>query len=531
MEKTITDQYHGDPTYAQLHVLTRSRPLARQIIKTASFHEKKAEVDSLPSSAFAWEDERRFPVHTREDTVASILYRSKVAYAVPEHVDEKLVSAAKIYKVQQHVFADTSTKTASAAPAIRFLTKTGAAIPGTNQPGAAPAGGGAAAPAPGAQPKPTAPAAGAQPQAPAPAAGAQPKPTLETQPQAQPAQQNNPGVTQAPTAPQAAQEQANNTHSLRINQQEVDEQYSPASIDTFEGGADALAAQGYFRNPNDPNEIYFNDEIGQGYMNQDPRAMSYMNSFSRYGAPGAWGDFNPTIETGDDGSWNDGETMWTPEPKTANYALPQDQRLPLGDAGQVKVAEHVLCRDFQKLRLEKRADAFSRLVEAAKEHDVELRPMALKMAGLTMSNTKTMRTWLEARAAASDGSVQQAFDKLASGLRKAPAYIQDRKTLVKLASTIEQLDTQAGLRKHYDRKLPDPLMTVFNTEKVATEMCDVAGTQVPCEELMALPPEIWEQVDAPEVAEVAQTGDTAMFKQVFDTLPLDIKVVLQSQLG
>lgn len=331
MEKTITDQYHGDPTYAQLHVLTRSRPLARQIISAASFQEKTAEVDSLPSSAFAWEDERRFPVHTREDTVASILYRSKVAYAVPEHVDEKLGHAADIYKLNEHMFEAEKVKVASIA-------------------------------------------------------------------------------------------------------------------------------------------------------------------------------------------------------KVA-YALPEEERLPLGDMGQVKVAEHVLCRDFQKLRLEKRADAFSRLVEAAKEHDVELRPMALKMAGLTMSNTKTMRTWLEARAAASDGSVQQAFDKLASGLRKAPAYIQDRKTLVKLASTIEQLDTQAGLRKHYDRKLPDPLMTVFNTEKVATEMCDVAGTQVPCEELMALPPEIWEQVDAPEVAEVAQTGDTAMFKQVFDTLPLDIKVVLQSQLG
>ena len=112
-----------------------------------------------------------------------------------------------------------------------------------------------------------------------------------------------------------------------------------------------------------------------------------------------------------------------------------------------------------------------------------------------------------------------------------PPYIQDRTNLIKLASTIDQLDRFAGLEKHYDRKLPDPLQTVFNTEKTAMEMVDVAGAQVPVETLMQLPPEVWQQIDMPELGERAQAGDPAAFKQAFDTMPLDIKVVLKAQLG
>ena len=327
MQNTIVDQYHGDPLYAQLHVLSRERPLVREMLKTASFD--KEAVEGLPSKAFAWEDERRFPVHTKEDAVASILYRSKLA-SVPQHVDDKLAKAAEIYGIEDHVFA---TKVA---------------------------------------------------------------------------------------------------------------------------------------------------QVGHT--------------------------------------------------KVA-YALPDDERLPLGNEGQIKIAEYVLNRDYQLLPLEKRADAFSKLAMAAREQEIELKPLTLKIAGMTISSTKILRDWLGARAAKTTGKVQEAFDKMASDLKRMPPYIQDRPKLIKLASTIEQLDRHAGLEKHYDRKLPDPLQTVFNTDKVAMEMADVAGLQVPVEQLMQLPPEIWEQVDMPELAEVAQAGDPQLFKQIFDTMPLDIKVVLQGQLG
>lgn len=334
----IHDQYNGDPAFAELHVLTRERPLAREIIKTGEFTAQKLAVENLPSTVFAWEDERRFPVHTKADTVASILYRSKLGSSVPKHVDEKLTQACEIYGIEDHVFS--GTKTAAAE----------------------------------------------------------------------------------------------------------------------------------FR----------------------------------------------------------------PEPI---YALQTAKRLPLDSSAQVKQAEEVLNRDYTKLNLETRADAYSRLTKQASVHGVELGIFTKKMAGLTASSTALLRTWLGARAAASQktgaAKYAAAYDKLSDELAKAPAYLTDRTELVKLAGAIDTLDRGAGLDKHYDRKLPDPMQTVFNTElslKTASCMVDLAGTQVPCETLMQLPPEVWHQVDMPEMAEIAQSGDPNQFKQVFDTIPMDVKMVLAQQL-
>lgn len=337
MPKQITDQYHGDPTYAELHVLSRSRPLVRQMLKTASFSE--GSVEHLPSSAFAWEDERRFPVHTEADTVASILYRSKLGSAVPEHVDAKLSQAAEIYQLPDVLFAGEKT---AAAPEVEY----------------------------------------------------------------------------------------------------------------------ALPA------------------------------------------------FTKTA--------SDGEAV--------DHSA---SRLPLDNELGIKLAEDVLCRDFQKLTLETRADAFSRLTKAAQFHDIGLRPLTQKLAGLTVTDTTKLCEWIEARAAATEGPIRSAFDKIASSL-KGVDDITDRKDQIKLASAIAELDKKAGLERHYDRKLPDPLLTVFNTEKVAEDSCDVAGKKVACSILMGLPDNIWEDVDMPEMSKIADGGDAEEFKQAFDTIPRDIKVVLRS---
>jgi hypothetical protein len=323
--KIIADQYHGDPLFAQLQTIMRDVPAAREMLKTASFTKEAA--DLLPSGAFAWEAERRFPVHTKEDTVASILYRSKVAGYVPIEVDTKLATAAKIYGIDVAVF--NSTKIAA-------------------------------------------------------------------------------------------------------------------------------------------------------------------------------------------------ETEVT-------YALPEIKRLPLDTDAQIKVAEEVLCRDFTRLPTEMRADAFSRLVKAAGAHNLELRELTYKLGGLTVCDKAQLCDWLEARATAAPGEVQKvAFQKLADGLRKADEVISNRKDLVKVASAIYELDKQAGFEKFYDKKLPDPMLTVFNTTKVAEDMCDVAGKKVACAKLMGLPDSVWDQVDMPELAKIAESGDLSEFKLAFATVPLDIKVVLRS---
>jgi len=324
----IIDQYHGDPAYAQLHQLSKAMPLLRETLKTASFTTEN--VDSLPSSAFAWEDQRRFPVHTKEDTAASLLYRSKCA-SVPDYVDDKLTTAALVFGLTKQHFSKTATAT-----------------------------------------------------------------------------DMDLGVT---------------------------------------------------------------------------------------------------------------------------YALPEMQRLPLNTPTQIKTAEVVLERDYKKLPLEKRADAFSRMALAAKTHSVPISEFSTKMAGLCISHTPTLRSWLGARSAASikHAAVSEAFDQLEEGLRGAPEYVSHRASLVKLASTIQQLDTAAGLEKHYDRKLPDPMLTVFN--KAAADMLDVAGAQIPVTTLISLPESVWEQLDVPELAPLAAAQDVQGFTEVFETLPLDIKVALRTQLG
>lgn len=329
MSSAIVDQYNGDPVYAHLHVLTRNFPLAREMLKTASFETTKHAVEDLPSTAFAWEDERRFPIHTREDALASIFYRSKLGSTVPAHVDTKLATAQEIYKLDISMFS--AMKTAS---------------------------------------------------------------------------------------------------------------------------------------------------------------------------------------------------------ENIEYALPEEKRLPLMGAAQIKVAEEVLHRDGHYLSLEKRADAYSRLYQAAKRCSVTLTPISMKFAGATISNTSTLRDWLEARSGVAPTEVQkEAYTKLADATRKMPEFIASRKDLVKVAATIAQIDKQAGIDKHYGRKLPDPLLTVFNTEKVAEEMADVAGLPVPVSTLMSLPPQLWDQIDAAEIGAVAQSGDPIQFQQVFATLPLDAKMVLREQLG
>lgn len=318
----IIDQYHGDPTYAQLHVLTRNRPLAREMIKQASF--ETTEVENLPSSAFAWEAERRFPTYTKADTVASILYRTKCAF-VPECVDQRLADAAKIYDLDMTLVA-------------------GEKVAGEQQ-----------------------------------------------------------------------------------------------------------------------------------------------------------------------------------EPST--FVFPEEERLPLNTPAQIKIAEHVLTRDFERLPIEKRADAFVKLAAAAEAQDVELTPLARKLAGLTICSRDKLINWVEARATASESPCREIFDKLATDLRRADEHIDTRKDLIKLASTIHTLDEKAGLTKHYDRKLPDALQTVFNTEKTAEPTCDVAGKRVACSQLMNLPNQVWDDVDVPELAKIAEVTE---FKQIFDTLPIDLKIALKA---
>jgi hypothetical protein len=202
---------------------------------------------------------------------------------------------------------------------------------------------------------------------------------------------------------------------------------------------------------------------------------------------------------------------------------------------QCKYAQDDLVSSLHKLDLEHRAIACANLVKKADELKVELRPEVLQLAGLVVSSTKTAMEWIEARAARlpkEDTIHKLAYQTLAQGLAKAPAEISDRKGLLKFASAIAELDEKTGLDKHYDRRLPDALRTVFNTEKQASTSVDLGGTFVSLKKIAALPASFWEDLGGKELSdEVAPGGnvDHAKLATIVDTLPLDLKIVLKNQ--
>lgn len=213
-----------------------------------------------------------------------------------------------------------------------------------------------------------------------------------------------------------------------------------------------------------------------------------------------------------------------------DYLLPEHGRLRVKTAEHVPAAEELLHRDFTKLNIADRATAFTNLVKKARDMGVPLKPETHRMAGMTVCTTKTAQDWIEARIAATkDPLFQGAYEKLASAFVGRGEFIQDRDELIAVADTLAKLDKQAGIDSHYDKRLPDPIRTVFNTDKLAEDTVDMAGRQVSLAKLAAMPKTWWADVVgddiAPEFAE--KTGEE--LRQVLDTLPLDLKLIIKNQ--
>lgn len=219
-----------------------------------------------------------------------------------------------------------------------------------------------------------------------------------------------------------------------------------------------------------------------------------------------------------------------------DYLLPELKLFPVTDAATVKYAEQRVLAQITKMNLENRATVCGNLVKKADHFKVDLHPEVLKLAGFVVSSTKITQDWLQARSAAlpiEQHLYKVAYEKLAEDLKSQPAESADRPGLLKLAAVIGELDARAGLDKHYDRKLPDPLQSVFNTNKIAAEMVDVGGTMIPFRKIASLPASFWEDLGGTELADEICPGglmDEKKLAMIFDTLPLDLKVIVRSQL-
>lgn len=217
-----------------------------------------------------------------------------------------------------------------------------------------------------------------------------------------------------------------------------------------------------------------------------------------------------------------------------DYLLPDLRRLPCRNAEQVKLAEEKLLAGYTKLSVETRALACRRLIEKAAAFEVKLNPLMRKLAGFTVSSTRVMREWIEARREAAPDLYKTAYQKLADGLKGLPPEIRDREQLIKVAETLCELDKKAGLQKHYDRKLPDPLMTVFNTDKFAGPGITLGSKFISMDRLASYPATFYGDILGSDFVREASDNrggvDPQKLAMILETLPSDMKSMLAANM-
>jgi len=225
-----------------------------------------------------------------------------------------------------------------------------------------------------------------------------------------------------------------------------------------------------------------------------------------------------------------------PEFNEDDYLLPEIRRMVVRTPEDVKLASDIICQNQRSLDLESRAQACTRLAKKAADLSVRLPALVLKYAGTTMCDTNILRDWLGARAEATiDPAINFGYQKLAEETLRFPRLCGDRDELIKVAAAIAELDEAAGLGQHYDRRLLDPLQTVFNTEKVADDLLDLAGKQVTTEQLLSIPTEIYRDTFGEDLAGefIDDSGevDPEQLRVILPTVPYDLQQALAAQMG
>lgn len=226
------------------------------------------------------------------------------------------------------------------------------------------------------------------------------------------------------------------------------------------------------------------------------------------------------------------------EANTTTYLIPEKERFLVKEAADVPVAERVLYQRYSELHVNDRAEAMQNLVKVAAHYEVPLSPSTHKLAGFTLTSTQTLRDWVGARKEASlklgNTVVAQTFEKLATQYHNTESVIDDRDHQIKLAKLIQKLDSVSGLDQFYGKSLPDPVQTVFNTEKIAADQVNINGVLFDKNVLAAVPLSFWQDtLGADIVQEVAPGGavDPELLAQVLPTLPQDLQAALATQLG
>lgn len=218
------------------------------------------------------------------------------------------------------------------------------------------------------------------------------------------------------------------------------------------------------------------------------------------------------------------------------YLLPDMKRYRVKTAEDVHLASDAILRNHRKMDTDTKAQAGINLTKIATGLGERLPTDILKFAGVTMCNTGVLRDWLEARSTATlDPQIMHGYQKLAEEVYALPTLCGDREELIKVAVVIQELDKAAGLEKNYGRNLLDPLLTVFNTDKIADSLVTLAGRQVSLDTLLAVDPEIYRDVFGDDLAAefIEPTGeiDPEQLQIILPTVPMDLQKALAAQMG
>ena len=222
---------------------------------------------------------------------------------------------------------------------------------------------------------------------------------------------------------------------------------------------------------------------------------------------------------------------------TATYLLPDIKRFKIACADDVPVMEQAYIEKYAQMSIEQRTEAGIKLIEVAKDHGVSLCPSTHKLAGFTITSTRALKDWTDARASAAEklgSSVAMAYTKVAQDMKKLPAYIYNRSDQLALVGMFAEMDKTAGIDKIHGKLIPDPFRTVFNTDMIPENFVKVGSALANKQLLAQLPLTFWQDVLGESGAnEIAPGGviDPEALAQVVETLPADLKPAVEAQLA
>jgi len=219
------------------------------------------------------------------------------------------------------------------------------------------------------------------------------------------------------------------------------------------------------------------------------------------------------------------------------WLLSEQRRFRVASPGDVKLAEQLVHQRYLEFTPVERAEIMQNLVKVAEHYEVPLAPSTKKFAGITLTNTRVLRDWVCARKEAAErvnSPLAKTYEKIAQTFETAPEFVGDKQYQVKLAALLHDLDQQAGITKHYGRKLLDPIQTVWNTDKIAAQCINIAGKTFDKNMLSSLPASFWSDAIGDDfAAEIAPGGqvDPTALEQIIATLPNDLKASLATNLA